>query len=102
MRAQLVELNYPEHGKGITLPRIVLVMEMYPDYFNGIDIKEYLKTKDVPSSYRAFRYGKIPHRGMTTISFPNLNKKADYPYPRLTLLDRVVKSLDKSHKTPAY
>lgn len=101
MRRHLAEINYPEHGNGVTLPRIVLVMEEYATFFRGVDLKKYLDTKNIQLSYRSFKYGKIPHRGMTTISFPDLNKKLDFPYPRNEKLNAIIKSLHRSHKNAA-
>jgi len=98
MRRQLVQIEYPVHGKGITLPRTVLVMEMYDDRFVGIDIGEYSKTRNVSESYRTFKISKIPHRGMTTISFPNLNKRIDFPYPRRIKMDKISSGLRRDHK----
>lgn len=102
MRKQLVEVNYPEHGEGVTLPRVVLVLEQYPQYFNGIDMVKFHETGSVKESVRAFRYSKVPHRGMTTISFPNLNKTKDLPYPRDEVVNKILNSLKKGHKSPAH
>lgn len=101
MRRQLVQIEYPVHGTGITLPRTVLVIEMYEDRFVGVDIGEYSKTRNVSESYRTFKISKIPHRGMTTISFPNLNKRIDFPYPRTSKLNKIVTGLRRDHKSLA-
>lgn len=101
MRRQLVQIEYPVHGEGVTLPRTVLVMEMYEDRFVGVDIGEYTRTHSVTASYRTFKMSKIPHRGMTTISFPNMNKKKDFPYPRREKMDRITSGLRRDHKSLA-
>ena len=97
MRRQLVQIEYPVHGEGVTLPRTVLVMEMYDDRFIGVDVGIYSRTRSVPESYRTFKVSKIPHRGMTTISFPNLDKKKDFPYPRRIKMDRITSGLRREH-----
>ena len=102
MRKQLAEFDYPEHGRGYTLPRVVLITEDYDNHFTGIDVVEYIKSGDVRSSYRSFTHTKIPSRSMRVISFPNLNKTKDFPYPRKKLLDKVSNSLKRSHKSPAW
>ena len=102
MRRPLAKIEYPEHGDGYTLPRLVLVMETRGDLFVCIDMEEYIKTGDVAGSYRTFKMSKIPHRGMTTISFPRMNKEKDFPYPRTERLDKIADGLKKNHKGPAY
>lgn len=102
MRKQLAEFDYPEHGRGYTLPRVVLVTETYDKHFTGIDVAEYIRSGDVRDSYRSFMYTKIPNRSMRVISFPNLNKQKDLPYPRIKVMEKISNSLKRSHKSPAY
>jgi len=102
MRRQLVNIEYPEHGTGYTLPRMYLIMESYPDRFVGIDVEEYIRTGKVKDSYRSLKMSKIPHRGMTTISFPILNKDLDFPYPREEKMDKIAEGFKRSHKRVAF
>ena len=101
MRVQLAEVNYPEHGVLTTVPRIMLVMEDNDGDIKGVDIIQFLKTKDVKDSYRTLKKSKIPTRGMTIIRWPEMNREKDFPYPRANKLEAVAKSLQKSHRKAA-
>lgn len=101
MKVQLAEINYPEHGVFTTLPRLILVMEDIGDNIKGVDMVEYLKTRDVKGAYRTMKKSKIPARGMTIVRWPEMNREKDFPYPRAAKLDAVAKSLQKSHKKAA-
>ena len=101
MQVQLVELNYPQHGEEITLPRIVLITDDNEKQFKGIDLKEFIETGSTKSAYRSFNKSKIPHRGMITISWPELDKEKDFPYPREERLTSIANTLRKNHQKPA-
>lgn len=101
MQTTLIEVSYPEHGEEVTLPRVVLVTEDNDNVIKGIDLKKFIETGDVKESYRAMKKSKIPHRGLTVISWPELDKDKDFPYPREERLKAITKSLTKTHQKAA-